>query len=141
MSEADIVDWRIRTISCGQKLGLASPVRLFHNLAYNIVRDLRPIGPTGVGEQKEAEKAMAAIYNTAFDIAILFRKNTVSYSWLQKESPSSIPQAEVEIIGATHPVRPAEQWEPWRIVFGGVVKSQDPEEDRVVLTKSELLVN
>ena len=141
MSEADIVDWRIRTISCGQKLGLASPDRLFHNPAYEIVRVLRPVGPPGLGEQKEAEKAMAAIYSAAFDIAILFRKNTVPYSWLQKKSPSSIPQAEVEIIGSTHPSLPTEQCRPWRIVFGGVVKSQDSEEDRVVLNKSELLVN
>lgn len=140
MSEADIVDWRIRTITCGQELGLASPVRIFNDLAHETVRDLRTVGPPDRGEQKEAEKAMAAIYNTAFNIAILFRRNTASYSWLHKKSPSSIPQAEVEVIGSTHPGRPAEQWKPWRIVFGGVVKNEDSEEDRLVLTKSELLV-
>ena len=140
MSEADIVDWRIRTISCGQKLGLASPARLFHDPAYETIRDLRPVGPQGVGEQKDAEKAMAAIYSAALYIAILFRSNTVSYSWLQKKSASSIPKAESEIVGSTNPGHPADKCRPWRIVFGGVVKNQDSEEDRVVLTKSELLV-
>ena len=84
---------------------------------------------------------MAAIYNTALNIAILFRSNTVSYTWLQKQSPSKIPKAEFEIIGSADPNRPAEQCQPWRIVFGGVVKNQESEEERVVLTKSELLVN
>ena len=140
MSEADIVDWRIRTISCGQKLGLASPARLFYDLAYDTIRHLRPVGPQSVGEQKDAEKAMAAIYNTALNIAMMFRSNTVSYSWLQKKSASSIQKAESEIIGSTNPGQPADKCRPWRIVFGGVVKNQNSEEDRVVLTKSELLV-
>ena len=137
VSEADIVDWRIRTISCGQKLGLASPARLFQELAYETIRGLRPVGPQS---EKDAEKAMAAIYKIALDIAILFRSNTVSYSWLQGKSPSSIQRAEREIIGSTNPGQPADKCRPWRIVFGGVVKNQNSEEDRVVLTKSELLV-
>lgn len=141
MSEADIIDWRIRTISCGQKGGLASPGRFIHEPANETIRGLRPVAPLIAGEQKDAEKAMVAIYNTALTIAILFRGNTVSYSWLQNKSPSSIQKAEIEIIGSTDPGRPAEQCKPWRIVFGGVVKSQNSEEDRVVLTKSELLVN
>ena len=140
VSEADIVDWRIRTISCGQKLGLASPARLLSDLAYETNRYLRPVGPQPVSEQKEAEKAMAAIYNTALNIAILFRSNTVSYSWLQKKSASSIQREESEIIGSISPGHPADTRRPWRVIFGGVVKNQDSEEDRVVLTKSELLV-
>ena len=104
-----------------------------------MVRDLRPIGPPSTGEIKDAEKAMAAIYYTAHDIAILFRRNTVSYSWLQRKSPLSIQKAESEIIGSTDPSHP-DKCRPWRIVFGGVVKNQDSEEDRVVLTKTELLV-
>ena len=141
MSQVDIVDWRIRTISCGQKIGLASLSRRFYDPAYDKVRGLEPVGPPGGGEQKEADEAMAAIYKKALDIAILFRSNTVSYSWLQKKSASKLQPAEVEIIGSTDPHHPAEQCKPWIIVFGGVVKNQHSEEDRVVLTKSEVLVD
>ena len=141
MSEADIVDWRIRTISCGQKLGLATPLRVFQKPADDTVRDLRPVGPPGGSEQKDAEEAMGAIYKKALSIAIIFRSNTVSYSWLQTKLSSKIPKAEIEIIGSTDPVRPAEQCKPWRIIFGGVVKNRKSEEERVVLTKSEVLVN
>lgn len=139
MSEADIIDWRIRTISCGQKIGLASPLGRFHDLAYETVRGLQPVGPPGGDDEKDAEEAMAAIYKRALNIAILFRSNTVSYSWLQKKPPSQFQPAEIEMIGSTDPRRPPEQCKPWRIIFGGVVKNQNSEEDRVVLTKSELL--
>ena len=84
---------------------------------------------------------MAEIYHTAHNIAMLFRSNTVSYSWLQKKSPLSILKAESEIIGSTNLSLPPDKCRPWRIVFGGVIKNQDSEEDRVVLTKTELLVN
>ena len=141
MSEADIVDWRIRTISCGQKIGLASPSCRSHDPAHATVKGLRPVGPPGGGDLKDAEEAMTAIFNTALDIAILFRSNTVSYSWLQKKSASKLQPAEIEIIGSTDPRHPAEQCKPWIIVFGGVVKNQHSEEDRVVLTKSEVLVD
>ena len=140
VSEADIVDWRVRTVSCGQKAGLT--LRSHHDLAYRLVQQLRPIGPSATSEEHaDARDTMEAICDKALNIALLFRSNTVSYSWLQKRSISKIPPAEREIIGSTDPNRPAELCKPWKIVFGGAVKNQDSEEDKVVLTKSELLVN
>ena len=82
---------------------------------------------------------MTSIYIKAFDLAILFRSNAVPYSWLHKNSLSRIPEAEVNIVGVTHPEHSAGLWKPWRMVFGGVVKSEDSGEDRVVLAKSEIL--
>ena len=141
MSEADIVDWRIRTVSCGQKLGLGHSNRRSGELAVELVHCLRPVSSHSGVEYSEAKETMAAIYNTALKIAILFRSNTVSYSWLQRKSASSIPKAEREVIGSTDPSRPEEQCKPWMIVFGGIVKNQNSEEDKVVLTKSELMVS
>ncbi len=144
MSEADITDWRIRTVSCAQKLGPGRKSRRSRDLAYDMVQDLRPVGPQKIFEQKDAEETMTAIYDTALDIAILFRSNTVSYSWLQRKPPSSILISESEIIGSigsTDPGRPAELCKPCRIVFGAAVKNQHTEEDRVVLTKSEIMVS
>ena len=141
MSEADIVDWRIRTVSCAQKLGLAHNCRRSRDLAYETVKDLRAVGPQKISEQRDAEETMTAIYDTALSIAILFRSNTVSYSWLQRKPLSSMLMSESEIIGSTDPGRPAELCKPGRIIFGGAVKNQNSEEDRVILTKSELMVN
>lgn len=104
-----------------------------------MVKDLRPVGPR-TGEQRDAEETMTAVYETALKIAILFRSNTVSYSWLQKKPLSSILMSESEIIGSTNPGRPAEVCRPGKIIFGGAVKNQNSEEDRVILTKSELMV-
>ena len=140
MSEADIIDWRTRTVSCVRKLGLARTYRRSHDLAYEMVTDLRPVGPPK-SEQRDAEESMKAIYEIALDIAMLFRSNTVSYSWLQRKPLSSVLMAESEIVGSTNPGRSAELYKPGRIIFGGIVKNQDSEEDRVVLTKSELMVN
>ena len=141
MSEADIIDWRIRTVSCAQKLGLAHNCRRSRDLAHDMVKDLRAIGPQKISEERDAEETMTAIYDTALDIAIIFRSNTVSYSWLQRKSPSSILTSESEIIGSTDPGRPAELCKPGRIIFGGAIKNQNFEEDRVVLTKTELMMN
>lgn len=140
VSEADIVDWRIRTVSCAKKLGLTRNSHRSRDLASDLVRELRPVGPQKGSELRDAEETMAAICNTALNIAILFRSNTVSYSWLQRKSLSSILMPESEIIGSITPNRPAELCKPWKMVFGGAVKNQESEEDRVVLTKSELLV-
>ena len=138
VSEADIADWRARTVSCGQKLGPATPIALFHNLAHATLRDLGPIGPPNFSEEKEAERAMTSIYHTAFDLAILFRSNKVSYSWLQNKSPSSISIAEAGIAGVTQLDCPG-LWKPWRVIFGELVKSGDSEGDRFVLAKPEVL--
>ena len=140
MKEADIVDWRIRTVSCAQKLRHTHGSHRFRDPAYETVQDLRPVGPRKGSEESAAEDLMAAIYETALNIAILFRSNKVSYFWLQNKPASSIDKSEREIIGSTDLSRPAELWKPWRIVFGGVVKNPDSGEDRVGLTKSELLM-
>lgn len=94
-----------------------------------------------MSDVREAKETMTAIYDTALNIAIIFRSNTVSYSWLQRKPLSSVLMSESEIIGSTDPGRPAELCKPARIIFGGAVKNQNSEEDRVILTKSELMVN
>ena len=105
-----------------------------------MIRDLRPIDPQKLIEERDAGLTLTRICEKALNIAMLFRSNTVSYCWLQKKSPSSIIGSESEVIGSNASNRPAEHCRPWKIVFGGAVKNQDSQEDRVVLTKSELLV-
>ena len=152
MTEADIVDWRTRTIACRQNLNGDTRTRTspaVREQARKTIQNLQPIGPPSNDEQRDAEEALTAIYNDALKIAILFRSNssssnTVSYSWLQKkESLSRVERAEEsDIIGIADPGRiTAEQCTSWRIVFGGVVKNENEGGgDRVVLRKSEVVI-
>ena len=138
MSEADITDWRIRTVSLVRKLDPSLSLQRSATEAYSTFDVLRPIITSS---RADAHNAMVALFHSASKIAMLLRSTTVSYSWLQKKPRATILIAESEIIGSINPNYPAGQAKLWKMVFGGVVKNNDSEEeDNVVLSKSEILV-
>ena len=140
MSKADILEWRTQTISCARKLDPGRRSRRSSDVASDIVKFLSPAGPVKGDQLMDAEKSMTAICDVAVKAAVLFRSSTVSYIWLQRQSTINIPPSEREIIGSASPGRRAEDCSPWIIVFGGVVKNEESQEDKLVLRKSELLV-
>ena len=140
MSGIDINDWRTRTVSCAKKLNDDRTLRTSRELAHDLVLFLQPVGLQNSTGKKEAEDAMLGICDTAFDIAIMFRINSVPHTWLQRISITSLEQTDYEVIGSSNPNHSAEQCRPRKIIFGGAVKYAESEEDRIVLTKSEVLV-
>ena len=82
---------------------------------------------------------MEAICKTVLNIALISRSNSVSYTWVQKRSVSSIAEPEYDVIGAIAPKRYPHQGKPWRVIFGGVIKGQGSD-DHISLTKLDVLV-
>ena len=83
---------------------------------------------------------MEPIVDSAISIALLFRSTQVPYAWLQKEQASSILASEREIIGSTAPNRPPEECKPMKVIFGGVIKNPESDEEKTLLVKTEMLV-
>ena len=123
---SEIVSWRIQTI----KAAAIMKGNNRRNPGWEIIRELRDKlkdvhkQVSHLTDWPGAEKAISALMDSAYDLAVALRSCRVEYEWHQTVPPTSLEPTDVERIDE-YDVRSRPTGKPVKILFGPVYKRVD----------------
>src|SRR2546423_3904849 len=143
VSEDDITEWRVTTVSIARSLDMDHndfQAKILANDLGEDLKDFRTIKSNAA--QEEALAAIGNICRDALFLAVLLRGSKARYLWEQDAKPAQINPDDLEIIGSLDEKTKAGQGRVDRVVFGSVMKlhGSDGRDDveKVLLRKAEV---
>jgi hypothetical protein len=143
VSEDDITEWRVKTVSIARSLNMDHNDFRAKILANDLGEELKDFRTTkSDAAQEEALAAIGNICRDALFLAVLLRGSKAKYLWEQDAKPAQINHDDLEIIGSLNEKTEVGQGRVGRVVFGSVMKLRESDGhdnmEKVLLRKAEV---